>query len=73
MCLEFSPKLTANIKNVFYYLCFKARDVKIMRPMYGVELFDGETARFEVELSEDDVHSQWSLNGEVLIPSSVRL
>lgn len=44
-----------------------------MRPMYGVELFDGETAHFEVELSEDDVHSQWSLNGEVLSPSSVRL
>lgn len=39
--------------------------------MYGVELFDGETARFEVEISEDDVHGQWKLNGEVLSPSSV--
>lgn len=40
--------------------------------MYGAEVFDGETARFEVELSEDDVHGQWRLNGEVLSPSAVR-
>lgn len=39
--------------------------------MYGAEVFKGETARFEVELSEDDVHGQWRLNGEVLSPSSV--
>lgn len=49
----------------------KARDIKVVRPIYGVELFDGETARFEVEISEDDVHGQWKLNGEVLSPSSV--
>lgn len=48
-----------------------ARDIKIVRPIYGVELFDGETARFEVEISEDDVRGQWKLNGEVLSPSSV--
>lgn len=35
-----------------------------------MELFDGETARFEVEISEEDVHGQWKLNGEVLSPSS---
>lgn len=39
--------------------------------MYGVELYDGETARFEVELSEDDVHGQWKLKGEVLSQSPV--
>lgn len=39
--------------------------------MYGAEVFEGETARFEVELSEDDVHGQWKLNGEVLSPSAV--
>lgn len=50
-----------------------ARDVKVVRPIYGVELFDGETARFEVEISEDDVHGQWKLNGEVLSPSSVSI
>lgn len=49
----------------------KARDIKVVRPIYGVELFDGETARFEVEISEDDVHGQWKLNGAVLSPSSV--
>lgn len=55
------------------FLSFKARDVKIVRPLYGVELFDGETARFEVEISEDDVHGQWTLNGDVLSRSPVRL
>lgn len=54
-------------------LFFAARDIKVVRPMYGVELFDGETARFEVEISEDDVHGQWKLNGEVLSPSPVRI
>lgn len=39
--------------------------------MYGAEVYEGETARFEVELSEDDVHGQWKLNGEVLSPSAV--
>jgi len=48
-----------------------ARDIKVVRPIYGVELFDGETARFEVEISEDDVHGQWKLKGEVLSSSPV--
>lgn len=52
-------------------VCVSARDIKIVRPIYGVELFDGETARFEVEISEDDVCGQWKLNGEVLSPSTV--
>ncbi len=43
----------------------------MVRPIYGVELFDGETARFEVEISEDDVHGQWKLKGEVLSSSPV--
>ncbi|KAL4656704.1 titin-like [Arapaima gigas] len=47
----------------------EARDIKVIRPLYGVELFDGETARFEVEISEDDVPGQWNLKGEVLAPS----
>lgn len=49
-----------------------ARQVKVLRPLYGAEVFDGETARFEVELSEDDVHGQWKLNGQVLSPTAVR-
>lgn len=55
------------------YLSLTARDIKVVKPMYGVDLFDGETARFEVELSEDDVHGQWKLNGEVLTPSAVSI
>ncbi len=43
----------------------------MVRPIYGVELFDGETARFEVEISEDDVHGQWKLKDEVLSSSPV--
>uniref|UniRef100_A0A0S7EPU5 non-specific serine/threonine protein kinase n=2 Tax=Poeciliopsis prolifica TaxID=188132 RepID=A0A0S7EPU5_9TELE len=58
-----TDKTSANIM-------IEARDVKVVRPIYGVELFDGETARFEVEISEDDVHGQWKLNGEALNPSS---
>lgn len=62
-------------KNVFLSNCQtqSARDVKVVRPIYGVELFDGETARFEAEISEDDVHGQWKLNGNVLGPTAVRV
>lgn len=48
-----------------------ARIIKVERPLYGVEVFEGETARFEVEISEPDVHAQWKLKGEVLSPSPV--
>lgn len=41
------------------------------KPLYGVELFVGETARFEIELSEPDVHGQWKLKGEPLTASPV--
>ncbi|XP_019749859.1 titin-like [Hippocampus comes] len=51
-------------------LTVEAREIKLLRPLYGVELFDGETARFEAEISEDDVHGQWMLNGQVLNASS---
>ena len=58
-------------KFIFVHLSPVARDIKVVRPLYGVEVFDGETARFEVEISEDDVTGQWKLNGVVLSPSSV--
>lgn len=41
------------------------------KPLYGVEVFVGETARFEIELSEPDVHGQWKLKGEPLTASPV--
>uniref|UniRef100_A0A4W3IYL9 Immunoglobulin I-set domain-containing protein n=1 Tax=Callorhinchus milii TaxID=7868 RepID=A0A4W3IYL9_CALMI len=49
----------------------EARIIKIMRPLFGVEIFEDETARFEVDISETDVHPQWKLNGETLLPSPV--
>ncbi|KAJ8416941.1 hypothetical protein AAFF_G00328190 [Aldrovandia affinis] len=58
-----TDKTNANIN-------IEARDIKVVRPLYGVELFDGETARFEVEISATDVHAQWKLKGEVLTPST---
>ncbi|MCJ8732914.1 hypothetical protein PDJAM_G00216380, partial [Pangasius djambal] len=58
-----TDKTSANVN-------IEARDVKVVRPLYGVEVFDGETARFEVEISEDDIHGQWKLKGEVLTPSA---
>lgn len=39
--------------------------------MYGVELFAGETAKFEVEVSDTEVHAQWKLKGVALSPSAV--
>lgn len=41
------------------------------KPLHGVEVFVGETARFEIELSEPDVHGQWKLKGEPLTASPV--
>lgn len=53
-------------------LCvLSARLIKVEKPLYGVELFVGETARFEIELSEPDVHGQWKLKGEPLTASPV--
>lgn len=48
-----------------------ARLIKVEKPLRGVELFVGETARFEIELSEPDVHGQWKLKGEPLTASPV--
>lgn len=48
-----------------------ARLIKVEKPLYGVEVFVGETARFEIELSEPDVHGQWKLKGEPLTASPV--
>lgn len=50
---------------------FSARLIKVEKPLYGVEVFVGETARFEIELSEPDVHGQWKLKGEPLTASPV--
>lgn len=42
-----------------------------MRPLYSVEIFETESARFETEISEEDVHANWKLKGETLSQSPV--
>lgn len=56
----------------FCFFFILARLIKVERPLYGVEVFVGETARFEIEISEPDVHPIWKLKGETLTPSPVR-
>lgn len=47
------------------------RDIKIIRPLYSIEVTETETAKFETEISEDDVHGNWKLKGEALHQSPV--
>lgn len=48
------------------------RDIKVTRPLYSVEVTETETATFETEISEDDLHAVWKLKGETLHSSAVR-
>jgi titin len=48
------------------------RDIKFVRPLYSVEVTETEIAKFETEISADDVHGYWKLNGEALHQSPVR-
>lgn len=47
------------------------RDIKIARPLYSIEVTETETAKFETEISEEDVHGIWKLKGETLHQSAV--
>lgn len=38
-----------------------------------MEITETETAKFETEISEGDVHATWKLKGEALHPSAVRM
>lgn len=49
------------------------REIKVVRPLYSVEVTETETAKFETEISESDIHATWKLGGEALHPSAVRL
>lgn len=55
----------------FSCFLFTERDIKVVRPLYSVEVTETETARFETEISEEDVHGNWKLKGEVLHQSAV--
>lgn len=48
------------------------REIKVVRPLYSVEVTETETAKFETEISEEDIHATWKLKGETLHPSAVR-
>lgn len=48
------------------------RDIKVLKPLYSVEVTETETAKFEIEISADDLHATWKLKGETLMPSAVR-
>eukprot|EP00061_Rhincodon_typus_P012583 g38411.t1 len=52
-----------------FLILVTARIIKVLRPLHNVEIFEGENAHFEVEISEDDVHPQWKLKGEALLLS----
>lgn len=52
---------------------FAERDIKVVRPLYSVEVTETETAKFETEISEEDVHGNWKLKGEALHQSAVSL
>ena len=49
------------------------RDIKVVRPLYSVEVTETETAKFETEISEGDVHGNWKLKGEAVHQSAVSL
>uniref|UniRef100_A0AAY5K7F1 non-specific serine/threonine protein kinase n=1 Tax=Esox lucius TaxID=8010 RepID=A0AAY5K7F1_ESOLU len=54
-----SDKTTANVN-------IEERDIKVVKPLYSVEVTETEIAKFETEISEDDVHGHWKLKGEAL-------
>ena len=52
---------------------FSEREAEILKPLASVEVVEKEEAKFETEISEDDVPGEWKLKGEVLTRSPVRL
>lgn len=55
------------------HTCSAERDIKVVRPLYSVEVTETETAKFETEISEEDVHGNWKLKGDALHQSPVSL
>ena len=48
------------------HLMVGGRDIRITKKPLDVEVVEGEKASFELQLSHEDVESQWLLNGEVM-------
>lgn len=57
--------------NTCLCVCSTERDIKFVRPLYSVEVTETEIAKFETEISADDVHGHWKLKGEALHQSPV--
>ena len=51
----------------------KEREAEILKPLARVEVVEKEEAKFETEISEDDVPGEWKLKGQVLTRSPVSL
>lgn len=58
--------------NTCLCVCSTERDIKFVRPLYSVEVTETEIAKFETEISEEEVHGHWKLKGEALHQSAVR-
>jgi len=52
---------------------FSEREAEILKPLASVEVVEKEDAKFETEISEEDVAGEWKLKGEVLTRSPVGL
>lgn len=48
------------------------REAEILKPIASVEVVEKEEAKFDTEISEDDVPGEWKLKGQVLTRSPVR-
>lgn len=59
------------IEGINHFFFPPDRDIEIIRPLYSVEVIETETARFDIEISEEGVHGNWKLKGEPLTESAV--
>lgn len=67
----FGCSLATKVINHFFPPASPDRDIEIIRPLYSVEVIETETARFDIEISEEGVHGNWKLKGEPLTESPV--
>lgn len=48
------------------------REAEVLKPLASVEVVEKEEAKFDTEISEEDVPGEWKLKGQVLTRSPVR-
>lgn len=59
-------------KQLIYTSLISEREAEILKPLSSVEVVEKEEAKFDTEISEDDVAGEWKLRGQVLTRSPVR-